>query len=161
MAKWDNSLPRTGWRNVNTIDLGEDASIIYSKSRRKEFFIKCQICKREIRFVHVMEHPEYVGQKHVGCVCAGRMEGDKNTPLAREKELINRHTCKMNFPGLDWKESKKGNPYLIYHGELVTIIKNSRSVYSIAYKGKFYDEFNGKKITNRTDAKFAAFDIIN
>jgi hypothetical protein len=46
------------------------------------------MCERaEVRYVHVMTHPDFDGELEVGCVCAGRMEEDYKAAEEREADL--------------------------------------------------------------------------
>jgi len=128
-----------------------------------EFYEKCQACgKDHVRFIHIMEHPEYPKSLRVGSVCAEHLEDNSDAPNERERKIISRQKLKMNFPSKDWKYNKNGNLYLIYNGKFITIMKskNNSSEYGIMYDGKYYSEYNGKKFKNLTEAKLAAFEIV-
>jgi hypothetical protein len=68
-------VPHRGWTCVDVEDLGEPDEV-------------CEMCQTaEIRYVHIMQHPDWEGELRVGCVCAGRMEEDYKRAEAREAEL--------------------------------------------------------------------------
>lgn len=71
-------VPHAGWRCAGVEDLGAPVGI-------------CQMCGYQIiRYAHRMEHPQYHGLS-VGCVCAGKMEGDITAARRRETEFKSRH----------------------------------------------------------------------
>ena len=64
--------PLENWNCREVVD-GETADFI------------CELCScQKVRYIHVMEHPEYNGELNVGCICAGYMEGD--LIAAKEKQ---------------------------------------------------------------------------
>lgn len=67
--------------------------------------------KQIIRYVHHMVHPNY-HPLNVGCICAGKMEGDIETAKKRENEFKNKEKRKENFLKLKWKTSRNGNSFL-------------------------------------------------
>ena len=69
----DPNIPKTGWKCIGMTDLG------------KGNYTTCEMCRSStIRYVHHMQHPQYPRVLGVGCVCAGRMEG--NIELAKFRE---------------------------------------------------------------------------
>lgn len=101
-------VPHSGWSCVGVEDLGEPAGI-------------CEMCGYQIiRYVHQMEHPNYRSLA-VGCVCAGRMEGDVAQAKRREAEFKNKQTRRVNFFKRTWKQSRKGNEYLKIDGHVVVL----------------------------------------
>lgn len=101
-------VPHCGWSCVGVEDLGEPAGI-------------CEMCGYQIiRYVHQMEHPNYRSLA-VGCVCAGRMEGDVAQAKRREAEFKNKQTRRVNFFKRTWKQSRKGNEYLKIDGHVVVL----------------------------------------
>lgn len=67
---YDYSVPRHGWECIDYEDLGDLNET-------------CEWCgTTEIRYVHVMEHPNYPETVRVGCVCAERM----GEPEAKKRE---------------------------------------------------------------------------
>jgi hypothetical protein len=72
---WPN-VPHKGWTCTDVYDLGGDYLGI------------CEMCEtQEIRYVHVMTHPDYDGELGCGCVCAGNMEENLTGAQEREKKL--------------------------------------------------------------------------
>ena len=73
-------IPKDGWTDDRVEDM-------------KEANFSCEHCKKEkIRFVHVLTHPQYEGELHVGCVCAGKLTG--NIELSKQKERERRNESK-------------------------------------------------------------------
>ena len=79
MYSWDRTdLPHRGWLCEDMID--HDVP---------EF--QCEMCGNpDVRYEHVMTHPEVVGKVGVGCVCAGHMEGSLKDARRREREAKKR-----------------------------------------------------------------------
>lgn len=108
VPRWDRpDLPRKGWSNVDVEDMEEPC-------------FECEFCRYpEVRFVHVMTHPEYRGALRVGCVCAGHLE--ENYAAARDRERRARNTATrrdymrrrydraLALWDLDWDVTPKGN----------------------------------------------------
>jgi hypothetical protein len=76
-GKWsDPNVPHKGWTCMDIVDLAESNYEI------------CEMCEaREIRFVHIMEHPRYPGSLRCGCVCAGHLEANYKAARDRERGL--------------------------------------------------------------------------
>jgi hypothetical protein len=165
MTLWNGEIvPDKGWTCKEVIDKYGESRFITFNAQMGEFYEKCQACGKEnIRYVHVMKHPEYPKLLRVGRVCAGHMEGNNDAPNERERKIISRQKLKMNFLSKDWKYNKNGNLYLIYNGEFITIMKSkyNSSEYGIMYDEKYYGEYNRMKLKTPTEAKFAAFEIVN
>ncbi len=108
------SVPHQGWTCVGVEDLGAPVGI-------------CQMCGYQIiRYAHQMEHPQYAGLS-VGCVCAGRMEGDVAGAKRREAEFKNRQARRVNFFKRQWKHSQKGNEYLKIDGHVAVLYHPARA----------------------------------
>jgi hypothetical protein len=103
-------MPHRGWTLVDVEDLGEPDHT-------------CEACgKTEIRYVHTIEHPEF-RNLDVGCVCAEHLTEDYVNPRRLERELKGqaarrdrraayRRGVRRRWPGMHWRESAKGNPWL-------------------------------------------------
>lgn len=109
-------VPHSGWTCVGVEDLGAPVGI-------------CQMCGSQIiRYAHQMEHPQY-GSLSVGCVCAGRMEGNAEAAKHREAEFKKTQSRRLRFLQRKWKQSQKGNEYLKTEGHVVVLYccsKNGR-----------------------------------
>lgn len=109
-----DDVPHSGWHCVDVIDLGEPVGI-------------CQMCGYQIiRYAHQMEHPDY-GHLSVGCVCAGRMEGDVEAAKRREKEFRNKQARRLRFFQRKWKQSKKGNEYLKIEDHVIVLYRHGKN----------------------------------
>ena len=100
-GKWGQpGVPHKGWTCVNIEDLGEPSAI-------------CGMCERkEIRYVHYMEHPNYFEVLGCGCICAGHMEEDYEGAQRREALLHNAAARRKRWLSRDWRTSAKGNDFL-------------------------------------------------
>ena len=66
-GKWTQpGVPHKGWVCVDIEDLGSPDHV-------------CEMREvQDVRYVHLMTHPDYAGKLRVGCICAGHMEGDSS-----------------------------------------------------------------------------------
>jgi hypothetical protein len=76
-GKWSRpDVPHKGWVCTHMLDF-EDKTIT------------CHMCEMiEVRYVHVMLHPQTRKEFWVDWVCAGRMEGDAAKAVARREEEV-------------------------------------------------------------------------
>ncbi|MBE6638340.1 MAG: ATP-dependent DNA helicase PcrA [Ruminococcaceae bacterium] len=103
-----DDVPHTGWRCEGITDLGEPVGI-------------CEMCGYQIiRYVHHMVHENY-RPLGVGCVCAGKMEGDIAAAKKREREFKNKEQRRESFKKRRFKNSKNGNPYLRIDHHIVVL----------------------------------------
>lgn len=115
----------------------------------------CQMCGRpEIRFVHVMRHPNVSECFNVGCVCAEKMSDDYKGPKARESKLISRAAQRARWlTRKGWKLSSKGHPYINVKGVNLGVKSiNNRWMYRIG------DRFSSTRYNSMDEAKLALFD---
>ena len=119
MARWEREgIPHKGWKEMGIEDLGEDL-----ESGDDVEYEQCEMCGQEkIRYVHILQHPNFNGELRVGCVCAERMTDDYINPQKTERELKNRLNRKKNFMRREWQERNQGKYVLRYKGENITII---------------------------------------
>lgn len=157
--RWDQpNIPHKGWTEIDVIDLADDTDLDEDIE-----YETCDMCGNEkIRFVHVLIHPEYSGEIHVGCDCAAKMTDDYFNPEARENEVRNRSSRKRNFMKQQWYQNSNGNYVLRYKGEYVTVIPSRYGKgYGVYYRGKRMWEYKGRKIMDLDTAKRAAFDAFD
>ena len=143
---WNNpNVPHSGWVCTGITDLGAPSGI-------------CQMCGHQIiRYVHHMIHPNY-RSLGVGCICAGKMEGDVERAKKRERDYKNRAARLESFRRRSWKNSRKGNPYLrINHRVAVLYYNKQHQYWSFAIDNSFS---SGKYKTREeaVDAVFAALE---
>ena len=134
-------FPHKGWFFVDCEDV-EDCREI------------CEACGRqEIRYVHILKHPNFFREIRVGSECARNLcEGYNSAEIERLTKQ------KYNFiKSKCWKTSKKGNPTIRKNNYRVTITHtfNWNFVISSAYLPK---EIWGNNFTTEIIAKKAAFD---
>ena len=126
---WDDpTVPKEGWVCVGVSDLGEPSAV-------------CEMCGRQIiRYVHHMRHPRY-RPLGVGCVCAGKMEGDPEGARARERDFKRRESRKKTFLARKWKVSRNGNRYLKIREHIIVLIEErSRGGWRYSFDGTFCRE---------------------
>ena len=134
MLKWYRTdVPHKGWTLVRVEDVMEGMD-----GCDESLYETCEMCgKEEIRYVHVLTHPEYEGQIRVGCVCAEKMTDDYVTPI-----------------------NHKGNLVLHYKGEYITAIVRQSGI-SFIYDGCWISRYKGRRIEDMEALKAAAFDAFD
>ncbi len=133
-GKWSQpNLPHKGWFCEDVEDLSSPSKF-------------CEMCEtQEIRYVHYMKHPNHDEILGVGCVCAGRMEEDYESPRRREKSLRSQHQRKKRWLNRNWRTSTKGNSYLNTDGFNITIFRK--------YNGTWGGRITDKKTQQSIDSK--------
>lgn len=121
-------VPKTGWVCTGVTDLGAPTGI-------------CEMCGHQIiRYVHHMYHPGF-GKLGVGCVCAGKMEGDIERAKKREQDFKSKAQRKASFRSRQWKVSKRSNSYLKIRGHLAVMYHDPRhDTWKYAIDGIFCPE---------------------
>lgn len=141
-----DDVPHDGWSCVDIIDLGEPVGV-------------CRMCGYQIiRYVHIMEHPNFPRKIGAGCICAGRMEGDVERAKERESVFKNRLSRKETFLSMKLKRSKNGNEYFKYKGEIVTVLPDrfKKGQYKAVYGGNYTNSYSKKE-----DALLEVFEMID
>lgn len=106
-----DDVPKTGWICIGVTDLGAPAGI-------------CQMCGYQIiRYVHHMVHRNF-RPLDVGCICAGKMEGDIERAKQREQNFKNKQARRENFQNRKWKTSRNGNSYLKIKEHIIVLYQN-------------------------------------
>lgn len=138
-------VPKSGWTCAGVTDLGEPTGV-------------CEMCGHQIiRYVHHMVHPFY-RPLGVGCVCAGKIEGNVEQAIQREREFKSKQARKANFKSRKWKISKNNNRYIKLKDHLIVLYysrKNNNWKYSI--DNVFCPEVFPTE-DDAVDAAFEAFD---
>ncbi len=142
---WERAdVPKTGWKCVGVTDLGSPSGV-------------CEMCGRHIiRYVHHMVHPHYKSLD-VGCICAGKMEGNLERAKKREAEFKNKEERRKNFKKRKWKVSKNGNNFLKIKEHLIVLYYNDK------YKNWKYsldNKFCVEVYRTKDEAKNAAFEAL-
>ncbi|WP_196589832.1 hypothetical protein [Pectinatus cerevisiiphilus] len=116
MDSWDKEgIPHKGWTCIGIEDLDAD--------ERKDYYVNCEMCHHEgIRYVHIMEHPNFDGYLRVGCSCAEKMAEDYKNPFLREKALRNKYARLATFMKKTWSLRSNGNYTLKFKGHYITIM---------------------------------------
>ena len=149
MAESDNlwnrdDVPHSGWTCNGVTDLGEPCGI-------------CEICGNQIiRYVHHMTHPQY-HPLDVGCICAGKMEGDIEAAKRREQDFKNRESRRENFKKRKWKESRNGNSYAKIKEHIVVLYKLKNNT---GWKYSLDNEFCVEVFNSKEEAIEAAFEAL-
>lgn len=159
MAKWEREgIPHKGWKEMGIEDLGEDL-----ESGDDVEYEQCEMCGQEkIRYVHILQHPNFNGELRVGCVCAERMTDDYINPQKTERELKNRLNRKKNFMRREWQERNQGKYVLRYKGENITIMKSKFGAgWGVLYGGQSVFRYNNRRIDDFHTARLIAFDLFD
>lgn len=154
-----SDIPHDGWEHIVVEDLGEnippDEPIPYES---------CEICGNEqIRYVHILRHPDYEGEIRVGRICASRMIGDNVTPFQKENALRNRINRRERFLQKEWRyKPETGNYTLRFKGKQITIMRSRYgSNLGVIFDGKSQWKYRGSNITDFNTAKIVAFNMID
>ncbi len=144
---WKNPLaPHSGWTCAGVEDLGAPVGI-------------CQMCGHQIiRYAHLMEHPDYHSLS-VGCVCAGRMEGDVAGAKRREKDFKSRQARRDHFCKRQWKISRKGNEYLETGDHIAVLYHDTNGKGGWRYS--IDREFGREVYSSREQAVIAVFEALD
>lgn len=146
-------IPHKGWTLIDVIDVRED-----NQSEDETEYESCMMCGNErIRYVHIVEHPQYEETLRVGCVCAEKMTSDYLNPRKLEQKLRNKAARRTNWKKKEWKFSIKGNRYLKIEGHFITIFRDK---ITNKYKVSIDSTFGKKQFDTLEDAKTAAFNAI-
>lgn len=160
MANWNRpDIPHKGWRYVGIEDLGDRIP-----SNEEIPYEQCDMCGNDkIRYIHILEHPNYPHVLHVGCDCASNMVAGYVNPRENERNLKNRSNRKENFLRQPWAQHPiSGNYILRYKGEIVTIMKSKyNNGLGVVYRGQSIWKYNGNIILDFDTAKLAAFDMFD
>lgn len=91
-GKWSQAgVPHRDWCCVDNYDTFE--------VHGEQEYETCEMCEvMTIRFVHVMQHPDYYELLHCGCICAGDMEQSKARAVRRDKAMRSRAGRRTKFP---------------------------------------------------------------
>lgn len=149
--RWNKKdIPHKGWFLVDVIDVRGNGESISETT-----YEKCMMCSNEkIRYVHIVSHPDFSGNLNVGCICAEKMTNDYITPKALEKKLRNKTQRRNNWLKKNWQISSKGNTYLKFKDNLITIIRDSKTN---KYKCCVNNVWGKKLFTTIDAAKIATF----
>jgi hypothetical protein len=143
---WDDpSVPKRDWEWVETRDEGRGN------------YIECEMCGyEEVRYVHVMSHPEFTKLVEVGCICAAHMTGESvDLFREREKPLRSKAQAWERWQKRHWKRSAKGNATICVDDDYMTVFKNR---YGSGWKTVIGEEFQPKIYPTEEAAKLSLFE---
>ena len=139
-----DDVPHSGWSCIGISDLGEPVGI-------------CEMCGYQIiRYVHHMAHPNY-RYLNVGCICAGKMEGNPEAARKRERDFKNRQARLKNFRSRKWKTSKNNNLYAKIKNHIVVLYKINPGN---GWKYSIDNVFCKEKYESRDSAVTALFEML-
>ena len=146
-GRWDRpGIPHKGWFCIDVEDLEAPSET-------------CEMCGNErIRFVHIMQHPDYPENIGVGCNCAEKMTDDYAAPKKREQKLRNKATRKSRWLKRKWRISAKGNEFLNVDGFNVTVFRYRKGYKSGKWGFKVGGAFSLNGYLMVQEAKLAAFE---
>jgi hypothetical protein len=149
-GKWAmRGVPHRGWTCVDEDDLGEPEKI-------------CEMCESaEIRYVHVMKHPDYQGSLAVGCICAGKMSEDYVGAKQRETRMKMTARRRHAWRNRVWRESAEGNAYINTDGfNIVVYERNNNWRIGVTNRETGQEKFGKRDFPDERAAKLAAFDAL-
>jgi hypothetical protein len=149
-GKWsDPGVPHKGWAFIDFEDLGEPSDV-------------CDMCETQtIRYVHVMQHPDYAAPLRCGCDCAGKMSGDYEAAEQRERLAKSFAARRGRWLDRNWKTSAKGYPYLKTDNFLITVFPDGSGWKAcVADSVSDRKQFSSRTFSNEERAKLAAFDAM-
>jgi len=140
----DESGPKSGWMCTGVTDLGAPVGV-------------CEMCGQQgVRYVHHMVHPNYQALD-VGCICAGKLEGDIEAAKLRESEFKSRKSRFENFMKRKWKESKNNNSYVKIKDHVIILYFDRKNG---GWKFSIDGVFSKNSWQKKAEAKKAAFEML-
>ena len=150
-GKWTQSgVPHKGWNCVDIEELEEQDHL-------------CEMCEaRQIRCVHVMDHPTYSETLRVGCVCAGHMEGDVLGARKREAGFKNERGRRKRWLSREWRVSSAGNEFLNTNDgfNIVVYPKGATWGARVEHRSSTFQRTSKLPYQTQDHAKLAAFDAM-
>ena len=159
-GKWrEPGVPHRGWSCVDVYDDREDED----DDGEGELTFVCQMCEvQRIRYVHVMQHPDYPDELHVGCICAGNMEQDLVGARQRETNFRKRRSRKSKWLTRDWRTSVVGNEFINTDGYNIVVYPKAGAGWGARVKHRVSGRERVSKLpyANAAQAKLAAFEVM-
>ena len=144
--------PLENWNCREVVD-GETADFI------------CELCScQKVRYIPVMEHPEYNGELNVGCICAGSLEGDLIAARERDDAARRKSSRRANFRKKKWEEQGENRWGAKYKRRSVVIereVFRGRDFYKIQIDTDCYQWWKNRRIETLEDAKLVVFELID
>jgi hypothetical protein len=118
----------------------------------------CEMCGHyPIRFVHTLEHEEWLSPVDVGCICAGHLTEDYATPQLREKELRGRAAARTRWLKRQWRISAKGNLWRRVNCRFLCVFYDPDGQ---GWRACIDQHFSQRIFPSETAAKLAVFDAL-
>ena len=149
LTEYDNlwkreDVPKSGWVCTGVTDLGAPVGV-------------CEMCGHQIiRYVHHMQHPNY-RSLNVGCICAGKMEGNIEQAKKREQDFKSKQVRKESFKNGRWKMSQNSNSYIKVRDHVVVLYHNKTHD---NWKFSLDNVFCPEVYSTREEAMDAAFEAL-
>lgn len=117
---------------------------------------------RQVRFVHIMEHPAHDEVLRVGRVCAGHMEEDLVGARKREADYKNDRSRRGRWLQRAWRTSAVGNEFLNTNDGFNVVIYCKGSIWGgrVEHRPSGYQRTSKLPCATRDEAKLAAFDAM-
>jgi hypothetical protein len=117
---------------------------------------------RQVRFVHVMEHPRYEDALRVGCVCAGHMEEDVTGARKREARFRGERSRRKRWLSRDWRISTSGNQFLNTSDGFNIVVYPKGSIWGarVEHRASGYQRTSKLPYQTQDQVKLAAFDAM-
>ena len=146
-----DDVPHSGWTCTGVTDLGAPIGV-------------CEMCGYQIiRYVHHMVHPAF-HPLDVGCVCAGKMEGNIERARRRENSFKNKENRREHFLNRKWKMSRNGNEYIKVKEHIIVLYHYGVGALNHISKGWKYSldgKFCSTMYPSREQAQNAAFEALD
>lgn len=155
-GKWSMAgVPHRGWSCVDNYDAFE--------VHGEDEFETCAMCETmKIRFVHVMEHPDYSELLHCGCICAGHMEQSLSRAERRDTNMRNRAGRRAKFPARKgWRTSARGTPHIRVDGyHLMVVRRKGGFAVGVTPPGSDAPTWGRRTYPGELDAQLGCFDAL-
>lgn len=152
-GKWTHDdVPKSGWVCAHIFVIGKDDPLQV-----------CEMCETQsIRFVHVMEHPDFPEALEAGCICAGHMEDDVEGARSREQEMQATLARRARWLKRGWRTSYKGNHFVNTHDGFMVVVFRQGKHWGGVVKDKQtgHEQRSRRQYATEDDAKLAAFDAL-
>ncbi|MDT3687475.1 MAG: hypothetical protein RO009_20810 [Pseudorhodoplanes sp.] len=150
-GKWTQpGVPHRGWHCVDIEELEEQDHL-------------CEMCEaRYVRFVHVMEHPNYPDTLRVGCVCAGHMEENLVGARKREAGFKSERSRRVRWLSRRWRVSAAGNEFLNTNDGFNVVVYPRGAIWGarVEHRASGYQRTSKRPYKSADEAKLAAFDAM-
>jgi hypothetical protein len=150
-GKWSQEgVPHKGWTCIDIEDSGAVSFV-------------CEMCESQhIRYIHYMKHPDYQDILSVGCVCAGKMEGNYTKAKLRDDFMKKRAARRLHWiHNSRWKVSQKGNDWIKTDGYII-VMKKAGKLWRAFIKSETgnFEKWSYRQYESKDMAKLAAFDYL-